>query len=176
MARRTLQASTQGIKDIRKALKRKQRGQTYLAGAVGCSRQTIWSLLQGNPTDCDVFMNVCTQLGLKWEDIAEPEAAEPVQNKDSNLDALVQQVRSRLHDDIQRLHGTMPLWGVDRWVPLGDLFVDVNILEELSSSCRSELNDLWQDFSKNPSYRSLDRLGLGTERQRGSGLGVLGSE
>lgn len=132
MARRTLQASIQGLKDIRKPLKRKQGGQTYLAGAVGCSRQTIWSLLQGNPIDCDVFMNVCTELGLKWEDIAEPEVAEPVQNKDSNLDALVQEVRSRLHDDILDLHGTMPLLGVDRPVPLGDLFVDVNILEKLS--------------------------------------------
>jgi len=173
MARRTLQASTQGLKDIRKALKRKQGGQTYLAGAVGCSRQTIWSLLHGNPIDCDFFMNVCTQLGLKSEDIAEPEAAEPVQNKDSNLDALVQQVRSRLHDDIQRLHGTMPLWGDYRPVPLGDLFVDVNILEKLSSSRRSELDDLWQDFSNNPSYRSLDRIGLGREQERVSGLEVV---
>ena len=173
MGRRTLQASTQGLKDIGKALKRKQGGQTYLAGAVGCSRQTIWSLRQGNPIDCDVFMNVCTQLGLKWEDIAEPEAAEPVQNKDSNLDALVQQVRSRLHDHIQRLHGTMPLWGVDRGVPLGDLFVDVNILEKLSSSRKSELDDLWPNFSNNPSYHSLDRIGLGRERQRVSGLEVV---
>lgn len=91
----------------------------------------------------------------------------------ASVDDLVQQVRSRLHDDIQCLHGTMPLWGVDRWVPLGDLFVDVNILEELSSSRRSELDDLWQDFSQNPSYRSLDRIGLGKERQRVSGLEVL---
>jgi predicted NACHT family NTPase len=67
----------------------------------------------------------------------------------------------------------MPLWGVDHWVPLGDLFVDVNILEELSSSRKSELNDLWQDFSKNPSYCSLDRIGLGEKRQRISGLEVL---
>jgi NACHT domain len=82
-------------------------------------------------------------------------------------------MRSRLHDDIQRLHGTMPLWGVDRWVSLGELFVDVNILEELSSSCKSELDDLWQDFSKNPSYRSLDRVGLGKERKRVSGLEMV---
>jgi hypothetical protein len=85
----------------------------------------------------------------------------------------VQKVRSHFHDDIQRLHSTMPLWGVDHWVPLGDLFVDVNILEELSSSRKSELNDLWQDFSKNPSYCSLDRIGLGEKRQRISGLEVL---
>lgn len=94
-----------------------------------------------------------------------------------SVDELVKQVRSRLHDDIQRLHGTMPLWGVDRWVPLVDLFVDVNILEELSSSRKSELDDLWQDFTTAmqgyASYRSLDRIGLGKERQRVSGLEVL---
>ncbi len=33
------------------------------------------------------------------------------QNQQS-VDELVQQVRSRIHDDIQRLHSTMPLWGV----------------------------------------------------------------
>src|SRR4028118_2393503 len=90
----------------------------------------------------------------------------------ASVDELVQQVRSRLHDDIQRLHGTMPLWGVDRWVPLGELFVDVNILEELSSSRKSELDELWQDFSKNPSYRSLERIGLGREQERVPGLEV----
>ena len=91
----------------------------------------------------------------------------------ASVDELVQQVRSRLHDDIQRLHGTMPLWGVDRLVPLGELFVDVNILEEVSSNRRSELADLWQDFSQNPSYRGLDRMGLGKEQLRVSGLEVL---
>ncbi|MHC5779945.1 NACHT domain-containing protein [Nostoc sp.] len=95
------------------------------------------------------------------------------EHNQQSVDELVQQVRSRIHDDIQRLHSTMPLWGVDHWVPLGDLFVDVNILEELSSSRKSELDDLWQDFRKNPSYRSLDRIGLGGERERISGLEVL---
>lgn len=95
----------------------------------------------------------------------------------ASVDDLVQQVRSRLHDDIQRLHGTMPLWGIDHWVPLGELFVDVNILEELSSSHRAELDDLWHDFTTGiqgySSYRSLDRIGLGRKRERVSGLKVL---
>jgi len=91
----------------------------------------------------------------------------------ASVDELVEQVRSRIHDDIQRLHGTMQLWGIDHWVPLGDLFVDINILEELSSSRRSELDDLWQDYSQNPSYRSLDRIGLGKQQKRISSLEVL---
>ncbi|MEH1887520.1 NACHT C-terminal helical domain 2-containing protein [Nostoc sp.] len=103
-------------------------------------------------------------------------AAFKEQNQPS-VDELVQQVRSLIHEDIQRLHSTMPLWGVDRWVPLGDLFVDVNILEELSSTRRSELDDLWQDFTigmgRYSGDRSLDRIGLGKERHRVSGLEVL---
>jgi len=111
----------------------------------------------------------------KWQKRQPPSSLSdlPAESKKDDIDALVQEVRSRLHDDIQRLHGTMPLWGVDGWVPLGDLFVDVNILEKLSSSRRSELDDLWQDFSKNPSYRSFDRIGSGREQERKSGLEVV---
>jgi NACHT domain len=90
------------------------------------------------------------------------------------VDDLVKQVRTRCHDRIQSLHGTMPLWGIDRWAPVGDLFIDVNILEEVSSSRSSELDDLWQDFiTNNSDYRSFERIGLGRERERVSGLTVL---
>jgi NACHT domain/Ribosomal protein L7/L12 C-terminal domain len=89
------------------------------------------------------------------------------------IDDLVKQVRTHFHERIQS-PGTMPLWGIDRWVPLGDLFVDVNILESDRSSRKSELDDLWQDFITNdPDYRSLDRIGLGREKERVSGLTVL---
>lgn len=101
--------------------------------------------------------------------------AEGVPLRAANLvNKLVEQVRAQLYDSIQSLHSTMPLWGIDHLVPLGDLFVDVNILESLSSSRRSELDDLWQDFTMgDSSYRSLDRIGLGKERQRISGFRVL---
>lgn len=68
----------------------------------------------------------------------------------------------------------MPLWGVDHWVPLGELFVDVNVLEQVSSNRRSELEDLWQDFSQNTSYRGFDRMGgLGNSEKRVPGLSIL---
>ena len=141
-------------------------------GEIAPGRQALWALLEyvRSHSGVDVRQRIDTLrplIDLRVHDDAATDTT-------SDLDVLVEKVRSRLHDDIQRLHGTMPL-GVDRWrwVPLGELFVDVNILEELSSSRRLELDDLWQDFSKNPSYRSLDRIGLGKERQRVSGLEVL---
>ncbi len=174
MARRTLQASTQGIKDIRKALKRKQGGQTYLAGAVHCSRQTIWSLLQGNPIDCDVFMNVCTELGLKWEDIAELETAEPVQNKDSNLDALVQQVRSRLLPVITAPDspiGTMRMFSVSQHVPVDKIYIDLNVLEQVS--CSRHFSD-WRGEYEPGNRQDFDRLSLSkVEQPRVEAISVI---
>lgn len=172
MAGRSLRASATGIQIIRKAIKHNDWKQDELKDELGLkTRQPITRLLAGKPIERSTFEELCHLLDLEVKDVAVPETEQPEQSRD--IDALVQQVRSRLHDDIQCLHGTIPLWSIDRCVPLGDLFVDVNILEELSSSRKSELNDLWQDFSQNPSYRSLDRIGLGRERQRLSGLDVV---
>ncbi|MBW4625364.1 MAG: NACHT domain-containing protein [Brasilonema octagenarum HA4186-MV1] len=72
------------------------------------------------------------------------------------------------------LYFTQARTAIDHCVPLGELFVNVNILESLSSSRRSELDDLWQDFTRgNSDYRSLDRIGLGKKQQRMSGFAVL---
>jgi hypothetical protein len=98
-------------------------------------------------------------------------------NTIASIDELVQHVRSRLHHDIQCLYGTMPLWGMSQPVALSDLFVDVNLLEEPNSDRRDELGNLWQDFQQGleyySRYRSLDRIGLGRELKRVSGLEIL---
>ncbi|MCC3595223.1 NACHT domain-containing protein [Microcoleus sp. PH2017_28_MFU_U_A] len=154
-----------------------------LAAQLQMSRTTINKFFKGEPVQRKQFLGICKKLKLKWEpdDEQVQEKGKPpnslsdptLESLKDDIDALVQEVRSRLHDDIQRLHSTMPLWGIDRCVPLGDLFVDVNILEELSSSRKSEYDDLCQDFMNNPSHRGLDRIGLGKEQKRVPGLEVL---
>ncbi|MDP8964562.1 MAG: hypothetical protein M3O33_11385, partial [Cyanobacteriota bacterium] len=163
MARRSLQASLQSIQAIKKALKRKKWSQTYIAGAVGCSRQTIWSLLQGNPTGCDVFMEVCAQLGLNWEEIAKPELSEPEQNDSQDIDALVRDVRSRAHADTEYIEriGTMRMLRVNHPVPVTDIYVDLNILKQVSSDF--SFSD-WRKASEFD-WRSFDRWGLGQVEQ-----------
>ncbi|MEG4628281.1 NACHT domain-containing protein [Microcoleus sp. AR_TQ3_B6] len=179
---RSLRLSPTQLKNADSALA-KFGSKSDLAAELKMSRTTINKFFKGEPVQRKQFLCICKKLKLKWEpddelvqqkgkppsSLSDP----PAESEKDDIDALVQQVRSRLHDDIQRLHGTMPLWGVDRWVPLGDLFVDVNILEKLSSSRKSEFHDLCQDFSNNPSYRSLDRIGLGREDERVSGKEVL---
>ena len=179
---RSLRLSPTQLKNAESALE-KFGSKSELAAELKMSRTTINKFFKGEPVQRKQFLCICKKLKLKWEpddglvqqkgkppsSLSDP----PAESEKDDIDALVQQVRSRLHDDIQRLHGTMPLWGVDRWVPLGDLFVDVNILEKLSSSDKSEYDDLCQDFMNNPSHRGLDRIGLGKEQKRVPGLEVL---
>lgn len=169
MARRSLQASIQGIQAIKKALKRKQGGQTYLAGVVHCSRQTIWSLLQGNPTDCEVFMDVCKELGLEWEDIAEVEPTEPEQNNNLKLDELVREVRKAIKPIIQGKCGTMQVLYMNEPISLNTLYIQVNILKNLPHQNRVGIEQLSEVCSFEEGYY----VGTGTSGEKVPGVEAL---
>lgn len=179
MARRSLQASAEGIKRAKLAFLRKGWTQEYLAGEVGLeTRQPIWKFFAGKPVDRHVFTEICFQLDLDPEQIAAPpagvelaalEAEEKAQETSSDVDALVAQVRQKRHEQIQEQCGTLRLLDIARPVGLDDLYVDVNVLEEITSQRWLEISDL-QGFQ--PS--EFDRLGLGKVRAEGvSGLQAL---
>jgi predicted NACHT family NTPase len=69
-------------------------------------------------------------------------------------------VRSERHDIIQDQCGTLRLLDIARPVALDDLYVEVNILEEITSQRWLEVSDL-QGFQP----EEFDRLGLGKVRQ-----------
>ncbi|MBD0300682.1 MAG: histidine kinase, partial [Tolypothrix sp. T3-bin4] len=173
MARRSLQASVEGIKKAKQAFLRKGWTQEYLAGEVGLeTRQPIWKFFAGKPVDRGVFSEICFQLDLQPEEIAlqlqvdEPTAEEKVQELAIEIDALVARVRSERHDKIQDQCGTLHLLDIARPVGLDDLYVEVNILEEITSYRWVDISDL-QGFQPT----EFDRLGLGKVRQeRVSGL------
>lgn len=167
MARRSLQASVEGIKKAKQAFLRKGWTQEYLAGEVGLeTRQPIWKFFAGKPVDRSVFSEICFQLDLQPEEIAlqlqvdEPTAEEKVQDLATEVDALVTRVRSERHDKIQDQCGTLHLLDIARPVGLDDLYVEVNILEEITSQRWLEISDL-QGFKP----EEFDRLGLGKVRQ-----------
>src|SRR4028119_447865 len=167
MARRSLQASTEGIKKAKLAFLRKGWTQEYLASEVGLeTRQPIWKFFSGKPIDRNVFNEICFRLDLQAEEIAVPPegaelvAEEKVQDTISDIDALVTRVRSHCRDKIQDQCGTLHLLDITRPVGLNDLYVDVNILEEITSQRWLEISDL-QGFKA----EEFDRLGLGKVRQ-----------
>ena len=166
MARRSLQASAQGIKKAKQAFLRKGWTQEYLAGEVGLeTRQPIWKFFAGKPVDRHVFTEICFRLDLEPEEIAaipqvaEIEAEENVPDPGSEIDAIVTKVRQERRDKIQDQCGTLHLLDITRPVDLDDLYVDVNILEEITSQRWLEISDL-QGFQP----EEFDRLGLGKVR------------
>ncbi len=163
MARRSLQASAEGIKKAKQAFLRKGWTQEYLAAEVGLeTRQPIWKFFAGKPIDRNVFTEICFRLDLNFEEIvalppdAEPNTDSNVQGTLSELDALVRKARQARYDKIQDQCGTLRLLDIARPVGLEDLYVDVNILEEITSQRWLEISDL-QGFRP----EEFDRLGLG---------------
>jgi predicted NACHT family NTPase len=169
MARRSLQASPEGIKKAKQAFLRKGWTQEYLAAEVGLeTRQPIWKFFSGKPIDRNVFSEICFRLDLNFEEIAAipPDAASEVDSKiqesQSELDVLVTKVRQERYDKIQDQCGTLRLLDIARPVEIEDLYVDVNILEEITSQRWIEISDL-QGFEP----EEFDRLGLGKVRAAG---------
>jgi predicted NACHT family NTPase len=169
MARRSLQASAQGIKKAKVAFLRTGWTQEYLASEVGLeTRQPIWKFFAGKPIDRNVFTEICFRLDLDPEQIAVPleaaelEVDEKVQSPSSEIDALLTRVRQKRHEQIQDQCGTLRLLDVARPVGLDDLYVEVNILEEITSQRWLEISDL-QGFQA----EEFDRLGLGKVRAKG---------
>ena len=148
MARRSIRASLEGISTINQVVKDKGWTQTYLAEKVGYSRQTIWSLLQGKPIAHKVFVEVCIQLGLNWEEIAEPELPELEQNDIQDIDALVQEVRQKIQPYIQERCGTMRVLDMTQPIVLSNIYTSVNILEKITGRRSLELAVLIQKTSQ----------------------------
>lgn len=154
MARRSLKASTLGIEKAKRAFKVREWTQEYLASEVGLeTRQPIWKFFTGKPIERQSFMEICFQLGLDWQEIAElptgGAATEKKLNWDNcgDVDALVQMVRKQRSDKIQAQCATMRLLDISQPIELEDIYVDVNILNNITSQRWLDIFEL-QGFSK----------------------------
>lgn len=87
-------------------------------------------------------------------------------NGQADIDALVQQVRSRLLPFITAPDspiGTMRMLSVNRPVPVDKIYIDLNVLEQLS--CSSHFSNWRQEFDPNK-RQDFDRLGLSRRQKR----------
>ncbi|AFZ04415.1 NACHT domain-containing protein [Calothrix sp. PCC 6303] len=161
MAKRSLQASSEGIRKAKQAFKRKGWTQEYLATEVGLeTRQPIWKFFTGKAVDRQVFHEICLTLGISADDIIEkPEATKDSISTSSsgemffgsdvqktlttdNIDSLVTELRSTLFGQIQNHCATLRLLDIAHPLSLEDLYVDVNIQEGVSSRSWLEINSL----------------------------------
>ncbi|MBW4651588.1 MAG: NACHT domain-containing NTPase [Kaiparowitsia implicata GSE-PSE-MK54-09C] len=168
MSKRSLYASPSGIQQAKRAFALKGWTQENLAAEANLkTRQPVWRFFTGQPVDRQVFIDLCLILDLVWRDIAEnpPDSfSEPGQVADSialDIDELVAQVRSQRYDTVQNQCGILQLLDISRPVNLDDIYVDVNILEEIASQ-------RWFDLSSMQTLKptEFDHVGLGDIAQK----------
>lgn len=167
MVKRSLRASPVGIQQAKRAFAIKGWTQENLAGEVNLkTRQPIWRFFTGQPVDRQIFLEICSILDLDWREIALDPPAEfstPGETTRSalSLDDLVQQVRSQHRDTIQNQCGVLQLLDINRPVSIDDIYVDVNVLEEIASQQWFEIAEL-----QNLEPTEFDRVGLGTVEKK----------
>ncbi|QFS46162.1 NACHT domain-containing protein [Nostoc sphaeroides] len=167
MVKRSLQGSVTGIEQAKKAFAHKGWTQENLAFEVNLkTRQPIWRFFSGRPVERHIFIEICSVLSLNWREIAANPPEEFSESKELSaaefldIDALVQFVRSQRFDKIQDQCGTLQLLDVSRPVRIDDIYIDVNIMEEIASLQWLEFADLQKFTSK-----EFDRFGLGEVSQ-----------
>ncbi len=175
MTKRSLQASIEGIRKAKQAFKRKGLTQKSLASHVALeTRQPIWKFFNGKAVDRQVFHEICFVLELKPQDIIF-QTEELQRNNDGfsqnlllcdSLDALVQKVRMAHYDDIQYQCGTLICLDIARPIALDSLYVDINIVEEISSHRWLDV-DSRLNMGEHKAYDSnnVDRFGFGKTPQ-----------
>ncbi|CAN1213405.1 Signal transduction protein [Tumidithrix helvetica PCC 7403] len=87
---RSLRASEEGIKQIKKAMKQGEFTQQGLADALGISRSVITVLFRSEAIDRGYFEELCKFLELDWRDIRSDEVVS------DNLESRIQEVRPKV--------------------------------------------------------------------------------
>ncbi|RUR75288.1 hypothetical protein ACF3DV_26985 [Chlorogloeopsis fritschii PCC 9212] len=155
MVRRSLQASHIGIQQAKRAFARKGWTQENLALEVGLkTRQPIWRFFSGRPVERHIFLEICSILELNWREIAaDPPAefsdpTEVTQAAVLDIDVLVQRVRSQRQEKIQDQCGILQLLDISRPVGIDDIYIDVNILEEIPSQQQQQVLQCYYDANQ----------------------------
>jgi predicted NACHT family NTPase len=164
MAKRSLQASPSGIKMAKQQFASKGWTQEYLANEVGIkTRQPIWRFFAGKPIERYTFFEICTRLDLDWRDIAIDPPFDYVNTDIEELgitsmgiEALVKMVRSQRREKIDHQCGILQLLDVNRPVSIDQIYIDVNILEQIPSQ-------QWLEIAAINALppEDIDRFGLG---------------
>ena len=165
MAKRSLQASAEGIRKAKQAFKRKGWTQEYLAAEVGLgTRQPIWKFFTGKPIDRYAFNDICSVLELEPSEIIQKPNIDGSTLLDMSahsipdVDALVQRLRSAHHEKIQSQCSTLQLLDIAQPIKLNDIYIDVNILEEITSKRWLEITDLQRLNTHQFNPSDLDKL------------------
>jgi predicted NACHT family NTPase len=151
MLKRSLKASPTGLDRAKRAFQLKQWSQEYLAAQVGLStRNSVWKFFAGRPIERHIFMDICFQLDLDWQEIADLplENPQPASQSPSLPENLISEdlpiaLRSRLQGQIEaQCNIVQPFLGISQPVKLDLVYTELEVLTSPSNQRWLEVADL----------------------------------
>ena len=158
-ASRSLCLPPSGINRARQAIADRGLTQQELATQIGISRASVAKFFAGQRVDRRIFIEVSTALAMNWEDLTEFEPIQEDQDKSSEINVLVQEIREKLKPIIYQKCGTMRVLDMEQPIELtGErgIYTNVNILERVTGRRRLEIAEILQ----NCRVEEFDRVGL----------------
>ncbi|MEY2832702.1 MAG: hypothetical protein RLZZ574_1960, partial [Cyanobacteriota bacterium] len=195
MAKRSLKASPSGIDQAKKAFERIGWTQEYLAAELGLStRQSVWKFFSGKPIERHIFIDLCFQLSLDWQDIADSPPLLP-REKDGSLrqlttesslgtvpesDQLISQGRSQVSGQIEAQCGTIQsFFEFAQPLTLDNIYTNQNVLTRLSNQRWLEISDLQNSYQRrgifDPNLQTIPALEAVTSHNKLILLGKPGA-
>jgi predicted NACHT family NTPase len=159
---KSLIASVEGLKIAKPAFDKKYSSHQSCATIVHCSRQVVGQFLRREPVETEIFKSICTELGLKWEEITELDADIQPSNQDVDLDEFVREVRDKFSASVQKRCGTMRVLDMEQPMTLDSIYTSVNILEEISRNQRRSIRELQEEQE----VENYDQLMSGKKQER----------
>ncbi len=166
MSKRSLKSSSSGQARAKQAMTRRGWTQAYLATEAGLStRNSVWKFLSGRPVERYIFMELCFQLGLDWEEIADlPQGEDGPDNVDEGVgieagDRLVIDpapsqapatfrenylaVKAKLRHKFYKQYGKIQSsFNLTQQFALDEIYTDLSLLPHLSHQQWLEVDDL----------------------------------
>ncbi|MEM9220174.1 MAG: NACHT domain-containing NTPase [Cyanobacteria bacterium P01_F01_bin.150] len=160
MGKRSLKASPDGQAKAKRAFDRTCWTQEQLAFEVGLNtRQSVWKFLTGRPIERHIFIDLCFQLDLEWEEIADFPASPNRENSTatngaslgqgrgagtpSPLSDWLHQLRSSLQPQITQQCGILQSsLELGRPIPLENLYTPIRVLPHLQHQRWLDITDL----------------------------------
>jgi len=151
MAKRSLKASPSAIPQAKRAFELTGWTQEYLAAEVGLStRQSIWKFFTGKPIERHIFIDICFQLDLDWEDIADlPQRPKSLSSQTTaktetlSLEELIPIAKERIQGQVKAQCATVQsFFEYAQTLQLDDIYTNLNLLTNLTSQQWLEVSDL----------------------------------
>ena len=163
MVRSSFKASLEGIEEAGKAFRSSGLSKKDFAEKARVSRSTFYNFLKRIPVDPTNFQEICHQLGLNWEKIRELPPEKQKSNINSSvINALVQNIRKKVHQSIEETCGTMRILDMTQPIELGSIYTQVNILDKITGRRGYDVNQLLA----NVDLEDFDRFCLSNIREK----------